>query len=352
VSHAYFFFLLLSGVDRQDVQVPKELKRALRHALKEKAPDPPGHSTFQERLLSEREEILEKYAEDVLVQQSYELMEKLKTKHPDRTVRVKDGSFKVTDYFDADEEEGKKKKQKMATVYNSGPTYMILDRIKRMIRSGRPCPKLMSHERVCMKGVNLFLEPGKTYLVLGAPRSGKSTLLRMIAGILQEDPDHQVGGKVSLNTFHSKSEDVVWSNYVGYIDQIDRLHPYLTVKETCEFAWRCRSGGTHRTPMNGEGPEVDAEIKRMDDNLHVIKVLLEGTGLKRVSDTFVGDQQTVRGVSGGEKKRVTLAEMGVGTFPVLCADEISTGLDGKWGQYYHGDSVSEIIKLILTSLFG
>ncbi len=68
--------------------------------------------------MSEREEILEKYAADVLVQQSYELMEKLKTKHPDRTVRVKDGSFKVTDYFDADEEEGKKKKQKMATVYN------------------------------------------------------------------------------------------------------------------------------------------------------------------------------------------------------------------------------------------
>ena len=34
-------------------------------------------------------------------------------------------------------------------------------------------------------------------------------------------------------------------------------------------------------------------------------------------------------MSGGEKRRVTVAEMGVTQFPVLCADEISTGLDGK-----------------------
>jgi ABC-type thiamine transport system ATPase subunit len=57
---------------------------------------------------------------------------------------------------------------------------------------------------------------------------------------------------------------------------------------------------------------------------------LTGLGLARVQDTFVGDQDTVRGVSGGEKRRVTVAEMGVTQFPVLCADEISTGLDGKF----------------------
>jgi ABC-type proline/glycine betaine transport system ATPase subunit len=43
--------------------------------------------------------------------------------------------------------------------------------------------------------------------------------------------------------------------------------------------------------------------------------------------TFVGDQNTVRGVSGGEKKRVTVAEMLVVNTPVICCDEISTGLD-------------------------
>ena len=57
---------------------------------------------------------------------------------------------------------------------------------------------------------------------------------------------------------------------------------------------------------------------------------MEALGLTRVKDTFVGDQQTVRGVSGGEKKRVTVGEMSVGFFPVLCMDEISTGLDGTF----------------------
>ena len=59
-------------------------------------------------------------------------------------------------------------------------------------------------------------------------------------------------------------------------------------------------------------------------------MVLEAMGLARVSDTFVGDQESIRGVSGGERKRVTLGEMCTGRFPVLCMDEISTGLDGMY----------------------
>jgi ABC-type multidrug transport system ATPase subunit len=44
----------------------------------------------------------------------------------------------------------------------------------------------------------------------------------------------------------------------------------------------------------------------------------------------VGDQENVRGISGGEKKRVTVAEMLCVGSPIICCDEISTGLDGKW----------------------
>lgn len=92
----------------------------------------------------------------------------------------------------------------------------------------------------------------------------------MIAGTLQQDKDHVVGGTIALNRITTTSEDVEWSNLVGYIDQIDRLHPWMTVKETCEFAWRCRSGGTHRTPLVGKGEEIDAEIKKLDESLDVV----------------------------------------------------------------------------------
>lgn len=68
----------------------------------------------------------------------------------------------------------------------------------------------------------------------------------------------------------------------------------------------------------GIGPEIAAEIKRMDEELYTVFTVLEAYGLTRVKDTFVGDQETVRGVSGGEKKRVTVAEMSAGNFPVMC----------------------------------
>jgi ABC-type multidrug transport system ATPase subunit len=156
---------------------------------------------------------------------------------------------------------------------------------------------------------------------------GKSTLLKMIANNLHKSKDHVVGGTVSL-TGVSPAKNVIWTNLVSYIDQIDRLHPFLTVFETCKFAWLCRTGGTHRKPIYGQGEEVDETIKKMDDELHIVNKVLEAVGLTRVKDTFVGGEGIVRGVSGGEKKRVTVAEMlCIGT-PVICCDEISTGLDG------------------------
>ena len=116
---------------------------------------------------------------------------------------------------------------------------------------------------------------------------------------------------------------------VAFIDQIDRLHPYLTVKETLDFAWQCRFGGTHARPFyDMEDPGVKKTVETMDDDDWLVNTVMEGFGLTRVKDTFVGDNTSVRGVSGGEKKRVTVAEMFCVGAPVMCCDEISTGLDG------------------------
>ena len=148
----------------------------------------------------------------------------------------------------------------------------------------------------------------------------------MIADVLYRSKDHTQGGVVSINGV-SPRKGVYWSNLVSYVDQIDRLHPFLTVYETCEFAWKCRSGGTHNEPWYAKSGEAESIIREMDDEMRVVNRILEVLGLARVKDTFVGDQQRVRGVSGGEKKRVTVAEMLVVGSPVFCGDEISTGLD-------------------------
>ena len=56
--------------------------------------------------------------------------------------------------------------------------------------------------------------------------------------------------------------------------------------------------------------------------------MLEAIGLAKVKDTFVGNAK-VRGVSGGQRKRVTVGEMMCVSSQVQMFDEISTGLDGK-----------------------
>ncbi len=167
------------------------------------------------------------------------------------------------------------------------------------------------------------------YPVLGLPKSGKSTLLKMIANTLTESKKHVIGGGVSINGA-SPDGDVVWSNLTAYIDQIDRLHPpYLTVKETGEFARSRRSGGTHWWPIYGDDKEVIKFVEKLDADLWLVHTIMQGIGLLHVKDTFVGDQENVRGLSGGEKKRVTVAEMMVCRTPVMCCDEICKGLDGK-----------------------
>ena len=130
----------------------------------------------------------------------------------------------------------------------------------------------------------------------------------MIAGTLHQSQNHVAGGEVSIAGVVAK-KGTYWSNLVGYIDQIDRLHSYMTVQEVCEFAWRCGTGGTHRQTFHGKGDEVDETIAQMDKDLTAVVQVMRILGLARVKDTFVGDQSTVRGVSGGEKKRVTVAEM-------------------------------------------
>ena len=149
----------------------------------------------------------------------------------------------------------------------------------------------------------------------------------MIANLLPTDSKHKLGGSVEVNSINSQDKEIVWSNIVSYVDQIDRLHGYLTVKETLTFAFDCCYGGTHSGPFTPVGdPDVDKLRKELDDDGWLVDVIMRGVGLKRVEDTFVGNDK-VRGVSGGEKKRVTVAEMMCTRSYVECFDEISTGLD-------------------------
>jgi ABC-type multidrug transport system ATPase subunit len=131
-------------------------------------------------------------------------------------------------------------------------------------------------------------------------------------------------------------------NAFGYIDQLDKHAPRLTVEETFEFAFQCKSGGKfYRDAERLQTEEAKAALQRAENSKLATKLILAGLGLTEVKDTYVGDS-TVRGVSGGQRRRVTVGEMFISGSPVLCGDEISTGLDAA--------STYDMIQMI--SYFG
>jgi ABC-type multidrug transport system ATPase subunit len=154
----------------------------------------------------------------------------------------------------------------------------------------------------------------------------------MIAGLLPTNAKSTASGTVTINGALSTDPSLVWNNIVAYVDQIDRLHGYLTVKETMQFAWDCRQGGTHqhsprfKQDLNPE--DVKKLVKELDEEGWLVNLVLDAIGLTRVEDTFVGNDR-VRGVSGGQRKRVTVGEMMCVSSQVQMFDEISTGLDGE-----------------------
>lgn len=111
-------------------------------------------------------------------------------------------------------------------------------------------------------------------------------------------------------------------NICSYVEQHDVHAARLTIKETFEFAFQCRAGGKHHNVGVS-----DSNVGRKYDSMQFTEnITIETLGLAHVADTFVGDED-IRGISGGQRRRVTVGEMMQSQSPVACADEISTGLD-------------------------
>ena len=108
-----------------------------------------------------------------------------------------------------------------------------------------------------------------------------------------------------------EKQRTLFKNLVAFVRQNDAHAPRLTVAETFLFSGNCKDENVR---MNDKGTSMNGKVG----------LTLEGLGLTHVQDTFVGNEQ-IRGVSGGQRRRVTLGEMMVFDTPLLCGDEISTG---------------------------
>ncbi|TDH67029.1 hypothetical protein CCR75_009616 [Bremia lactucae] len=171
-------------------------------------------------------------------------------------------------------------------------------------------PMTTKHALHPMSGI---IKPGSMTLILANPGAGKSTFLKALAGKLQTSQTTETGGEILYSGLRGDDIDLV--KLVGLVDQMDNHIPTLTVRETFKFADMCVNGRPE------DQPEEMREIAalRTELFLHIL-------GLENCADTVVGDA-LLRGVSGGERKRVTVGEVLVGGQSLFLCDEISTGLD-------------------------
>ncbi|XP_051137797.1 pleiotropic drug resistance protein 1-like [Andrographis paniculata] len=184
-----------------------------------------------------------------------------------------------------------------------------------------------------------IIKPGRMTLLLGPPSSGKTTLLLALAGKL--DPELKVSGRVTYNGH--EMHEFVPQRTSAYISQHDLHIGEMTVRETLAFSARCQGVGA-RYEMLAElsrrekeanikpDPDIDmfmkaSSIEGQEESV-VTDYILKILGLEVCADTLVGDEM-VRGISGGQKKRLTTGEMMVGPARALFMDEISTGLDSS-----------------------
>ncbi|RXW23030.1 hypothetical protein EST38_g2801 [Candolleomyces aberdarensis] len=161
------------------------------------------------------------------------------------------------------------------------------------------------------------LKPGEMCLVLGCPGAGCTTFLRTIAN--RREGYEKVNGNVLYAGINAEEMQKYYKGEVVYNQEDDTHIPTLTVSQTLRFALATKTPGP-----NGRLPGISRE----DFDREIQDTFLRMLNISHTKNTLVGDE-FVRGVSGGERKRVSIAEMMATRARVQCWDNSTRGLDAS-----------------------
>ena len=174
--------------------------------------------------------------------------------------------------------------------------------------------------------INATLRPGRLTALMGGSGSGKTSLLNLMAGRLHLTRQGDKAPPTLFSRLTGSTSNYFSSGYVlfngvessvsekqqqiGYVQQYDFHLPSLSVLETLTFHSHLR------LPRNFNARQKGARVDS------VIALL----GLQRCQHTRVGDD-TMKGISGGEKRRLSLGVAMLLDPPICLLDEPTTGLD-------------------------
>jgi ABC-type multidrug transport system ATPase subunit len=207
---------------------------------------------------------------------------------------------------------------------NAGSQFNIPHLIKEK-RTPQPLRTILENSHGCVK-------PGEMLLVLGRPGAGCTTLLKMLAN--RRLGYASVEGDVKFGTLDHK-EAAQYRGQIVMNTEEELFFPSLTVGQTIDFATRMK------VPSNLPASRSNAEEYQRETK----DFLLRSMGIAHTHETKVGNE-FVRGVSGGERKRVSIIETLATKGSVYCWDNSTRGLDASTALGY-----TKAIRA-MTDIFG
>lgn len=163
-------------------------------------------------------------------------------------------------------------------------------------------------EKTILKGITGSVQPGEMLALLGPSGSGKTTLLSALGG--------RLGGRLTGNvTYNGKPFTNSMNRNTGFVTQDDKFHVHLTVTETLVFTALLRLPNT---------------LSKEEKTKHAEEVITQ-LGLTNCKNTIMGGP-FLRGVSGGERKRVSIGQEILINPSLLFLDEPTSGLDSTSAQ--------------------
>ncbi|CAG7851806.1 ABC transporter G family member 6 Short=ABC transporter ABCG.6; Short=AtABCG6; AltName: Full=White-brown complex homolog protein 6; Short=AtWBC6 [Serendipita indica DSM 11827] len=192
-----------------------------------------------------------------------------------------------------------------------------------------------------LRDVDVNCGSGEVLAIIGGSGSGKTTLLSAIVGRLANLPVRKGELSFAPTSLSAENPELLsaqqMKDKIGFVPQNDYLLPNLTVRETLHYAAELRLPSTidHRT------------------RTAIVNQTLEELGLTDAADTVIGGFGNIRkGISGGERRRVTIACILVALPSVIVLDEPTSGLDAFTASvldtYICSSDLSQAYQLLLT----
>nr|XP_022306294.1 protein white-like isoform X2 [Crassostrea virginica] len=218
------------------------------------------------------------------------------------------GTFANKGYSDDDPELGAPRERLESTVEELDPVTLTWKDVNVYSIPKKGCCNRGAEEpKHILKTVSGMIKPGKLTAFMGASGAGKSTLMNLLTfrnrGALKVEGDIRVNG---VPVDKSKI-----ANISAYVQQDDLFVGTMTVREQLTFRALLRMDNR----------------KSRKERLQKVEEVLHELGLKKCADTMIGVPGRIKGISGGEMKRLSFASELLTNPPLMFCDEATSGLD-------------------------